>query len=132
MSATIVTCSFPAGEVIHPAGRLYTLVAVTVRRTYLILQAILVTAFVSLYPYLATMEMCHSSECPYAAQSSTQSPMGSAGIGGLCLGAVLAVSSTGVLAFRALHGRRVISNDARPGDIFLSFDPPPPQLSPSR
>jgi hypothetical protein len=104
----------------------------TVRRTYLISLAILVTAFVALYPYLAAMEMCDSGECPYAAQSSAQSPMGSAGIAGLCLSAVLAASSAGVLAFGAFYGRRVIGNDARPVGVFLSFDPPPPRLSLSR
>ncbi len=112
-----------------PARRLYNLVTLMMRRTHPILLAILVTAFVSLYPYLGTMEMCHSDECPYAVQSSTQSPISSAGITGLCLGAVLAVSSAGVLAFGSRYGRRIISDDARPGDIFLSLDPPPPQLS---
>lgn len=121
-----------ASEVSRSSERLYTPVAMTARRTYLISLAILVTAFVALYPYLGAMEMCDSGECPYAAQSSAQSPMGSAGIAGLCLGAVLAVSFAGVLAFGAFYGRRSISNDARSVGIFLSFDPPPPKLSLSR
>ena len=119
-------------EVSRSSERLYTLAAVAVRRTYLISLAIFVTAFVALYPYLGAMEMCDSGECPYAAQSSVQSPMGSSGIAGLCLGAVLAVSSAGVLAFGAFYGLRTISNDARPTGVFLSFDPPPPQLYLSR
>ncbi len=112
-----------------PAGRLYTPVVVSMRRTYLILLAILVALFVSLYPYLGTMEMCHSGECPYAAQTSTQSSMGSAGLAGLCLlGAVLAVFSAGTLAFAMLRGRR-LDEGSRPAQFFLSPDPPPPQFS---
>ena len=121
-----------AGEVSRSSGRLYTPDVMILRRTYLISLAIFVAAFVALYPYLGAMEMCDSGECPYAAQSSVQSPTGSAGIAGLCLGAVLAVSSTGILAFGAFYGRRSISNDARPAGIFLSFDPPPPKLYLSR
>ncbi len=112
-----------------PAGRLYTPVAVSMRRTYLLSLAILVTFFVALYPYLGAMEMCHSGECPYAAQTSTQSSTGSAGLAGLCLlGAVLAVSSAGTLAFAMLRGRR-LDEGSRPAQFFLSPDPPPPQFS---
>lgn len=121
-----------AGEISRSSERLYTPFAVGVRQTYLISLAIFVTAFVALYPYLGAMEICDSGECPYAAQSSVQSPTGSAGIAGLCLGAVLAVSSAGALAFGAFYGRRSIGNDARPLGVFLSFDPPPPKLSLSR
>ena len=101
------------------------------RRTYLFSLAILVTLLVSLYPYLGAMEMCPPGECPYAAQTSTQSSTGSAGLAGLCLGAVLAASSAGVLAFVALRGPRFVDNDTPPGDVFLSFEPPPPRFSPS-
>ncbi len=102
------------------------------RRTYLLSLAILVTLFVSLYPYLGEMEMCLSGECPYAAQTSTQSSMGSAGLAGLCLGAVLAASSAGVLAFATLRGRRLLDERSRPAQFYLAPDLPPPQLSPSR
>jgi hypothetical protein len=109
-----------------PAGRLYTLAALTVRRTYLLAFGILVTAFVSLYPYLGAMEMCHFGECPYAAQSSTQSSTTSTG---LCLSAVLAATPAGILAFAMLRGRRLFDERSRPAQFFLSPDPPPPQFS---
>lgn len=101
-------------------------------RIYLISLAFFVTAFVALYPYLGAMEMCDSGECPYGAQFSAQSSTASTSIAGLCLGAVLAVSYAGILAFGAFHGRRSISDDARPAGVFLSLDPPPPKLSLSR
>lgn len=112
-----------------PAGGLYTLAALTVRRTHLLALAVLVTAFVSLYPYLGAMEMCHFGECPYAAQSSTQSSTTSTGLAGLCLSAVLAASSAGILAFAMLRGRRLFDERSRPAQFFLSPDPPPPQFS---
>jgi len=118
-----------ASEVSLPAGRLYTPVALTVRRTYLILLAILVSAFVSLYPYLGAMEMCHSGECPYAAQSSIQSSGAFTSLAGLCLGAVLAVSSTGILGLATLRGRRLFDERSRPTQFYLSPDPHPPQFS---
>ena len=105
------------------------MVAVTVRRTYLLPLAILVILFVSLYPYLGTMEMCHSDECPYATHTSTQSSGSSAGLAGLCVGAVLAASSAGLLGLAAIRGRRLSDERSRPAQFFLSPDPPPPQLS---
>ena len=98
------------------------------RRTYLLSLTILVTAFVTLYPYLGAMEMCHSGECPYATQSSTQSSTAFTGLAGLCLSAVLAVSS-GILAFAMLRERRLLDERSRPAQFFLSPDPPPPQFS---
>ncbi len=126
------TSDLPAGRArllaASPAGRLYTPGAVSMRRTYLILLAILVTLFVALYPYLGAMKMCYSDECPYAAQTSTQSSVGSAGFAGLCLlGVVLAVSSVGILAFAMLRGTR-LDEGSRPARFFLSPDPPPPQF----
>jgi hypothetical protein len=109
--------------------RLYTRIAVSVRRTYLLSLAILVTLFVSLYPYLGEMEMCLSDECPYATQSSAQSSSTSTALAGLCLGAVLAVSSAVVFAFASLRGRRLLDERSRPAQFYLAPDPPPPQLS---
>ena len=98
------------------------------RRTHLILLAMLVALFMSLYPYLGAMKMCYSDKCPYAAQTSTQSSMGSTGFAGLCLlGAVLAVSSAGTLAFPMLRGRR-LDESSRPTRFFLSPDPPLPSF----
>ncbi|MDP9412234.1 MAG: hypothetical protein M3R38_27930 [Actinomycetota bacterium] len=104
----------------------------SLRHTYLVALAVLVAAFVSLYPYLGAMDMCHSGECPYATQSSAQSSATSAGVAGLCLGAVLAVSPAGILAFAMLRGRRLSDERSRPAQFFLSPDPPPPQFSLSR
>jgi hypothetical protein len=107
---------------------LYILAALTVWRTHLLAFGILVTAFVSLYPYLRAMEMCHFGECPYAAQSSTQSSTAFTGLAGLCLSAVLAASFAGVLTFAMLRGRRLFDEYSRPVQFFLSPDPPPPQF----
>jgi len=103
--------------------------AVSVRHTHLFALAVLVAAFVALYPYLGAMGMCHSGECPYATQSSAQSSATSAGVAGLCLGAVLAVSPAGILAFAMLRGRRLSDERSRPAQFFLSPEPPPPQFS---
>lgn len=105
--------------------------ALTLRRTYLVAFAVLVTVFVAFYPYLGAMGHCgdHGEECPYAAQSSHTT---SAGFMATCLSAALAVSSVAVLALSILYRRRVIGNDTRPVGVFLSLDPPPPRLSLSR
>lgn len=110
---------------------MYTPIAVTVRRTHLLSLAILVTLFVSLYPYLGEMEMCLSGECPYATQSSTQSSTALSGLAGLCLGAVLAASAGIVSASAKLFGRRLFDERSRPAQFYLAPDPPPPQLAPS-
>lgn len=101
--------------------------AVTVRRTYLLSLAVLMTFFVALYPYLGGM--CHSGECPYAAQTSAQSSGSSTGLAGLCLGAVLAASSAGLLGFATIRGLRRFDERSRPARFYLSPDPPPPQFS---
>ncbi len=105
--------------------------ALTLRRTYLVAFAVLVTVFVALYPYLGPMGDCgdQGEECPYAMQSSHTT---SAGFMATCLSAVLAISSVAVLALGTLYRRCVISNDVRPMGVFLSLDPPPPRLSLSR
>jgi len=110
----------------RPGGRLYTVVAVTVRRTYLLSLAVLVTLFVALYPYLGDMGMCDSAECPYATQSSSHTS--SSGLASVCVGAVLSAFPA-LLAFATLRGRRLSDARSRPAQFFLSPDPPPPQLS---
>ncbi len=97
-----------------------------VRRTFLVVIAVLVAAFVALYPYLAGMDMCEVGECPYAAQASYE---GSGGLAATCLSAVL-VSSAAVLASAASRGRRFFVAVSRPAEPYLSPDPPPPRLSP--
>jgi len=103
-------------------------------RKYLIVLAVLMAALVALYPYLVLAGQCeHVSECPYVAQSSSESShAGSASLVAMCLSAVLAASFVGMLALAAFYGRRIIDPDRRPADVFLSLDPPPPKLSLSR
>ena len=113
----------------RPGGRLYTGVSVTVRRTYLLSLAVLVTLFVALYPYLGAMEMCHPGECPYATQTSTQSSGSSNGLVGLCLSAVLAASFAGFFGLTTIRGRRRFDECSRPARFYLSPDPPPPRSS---
>ena len=110
-------------------GRLYTAAAVTVRRTYLLSLAVLVTLFVALYPYLGATQMCHPGECPYATQTSTQSSGSSNGLAGLCLGAVLAASFAGLFGLTTIRGRRRFDECLRPAQFYLSPDPPPPRFS---
>jgi hypothetical protein len=98
-------------------------VALTLRSTYLFALAVLVAAFVALYPYLGAMEMCDSAECPMAVHSA------SIGFSITCLIAVVAASSAPLLAFAASRGRCVVTSDTRPTEFYLSPDPPPPRLS---
>jgi len=118
-----------ASEDSRPRGRLYTVLAVTVRRTYLLSLAVLVTLFVALYPYLGATEMCHPGECPYATQTSTQSSGSSNGLAGLCLSAVLAASFAGFFGLTTVCGRRRFEECSRPARFYLSPDPPPPRFS---
>ncbi len=113
----------------RPGRSLYTVVAVTVRRTYLLSLAVLVTLFVVLYPYLGAMKMCHPGECPYATQTSTQSSGSSNGLVGLCLSAVLAASFAGFFGLKTIRGRRRFDECSRPARFYLSPDPPPPRFS---
>ncbi len=103
-------------------------------RAYLVALAVLMAALVVLYSYLVLAGQCeHVSECPYVAQSSSESShAGSASLVAMCLSAMLAASSVGMLALAAFYGRRIIDPDRRPADVFLSLDPPPPRFSPSR
>jgi hypothetical protein len=99
-------------------------VGMTLRHTYLFVLAVLVAAFVALYPLLGNMEMCDFGECPYAAQSS--SPTSSAGPTSVCVSAVLSAVPA-VLAFALFRGRRLPAADLRPTELYLSPDPPPPR-----
>ncbi len=99
----------------------YTLVVLTVRRTYLLALALLVAAFVALYPYLDSMEMCDSGECPMA----THSAAGFSAVGCLIV-AVVASAPTMVRALSALRMSGAAS-EQRPLQVFSSPDPPPPR-----
>jgi hypothetical protein len=98
--------------------------AVTLRHTYLFALAVLVVAFVALYPYLGSMGMCDFGECPYAAQSSSHTS--SAGLASVCVSAVLSALPA-VLAFGLSRGRRLPAADSRPTELYLSPDRPPPR-----
>jgi hypothetical protein len=97
--------------------------ALTVRRTYLVAFALVVAAFVALYPYFGAMDMCDSGECPYAMQTS---PTASAGLASACVSAVLSALPA-LLAFTLFRGRRLPAVDERPTQLYLSPDPPPPR-----
>ena len=103
---------------------LYTLGALTMRSTYMIPLAVLVAAFVALYPYLTGMSSCGPGECPYAVQPS----QGAAGIVA-CVVAVLAVSSAVGFASAIFRGYRLPATDRCPTQLYLSPDSPPPQFS---
>lgn len=94
------------------------------RHTYLFALAVLVAAFVALYPYLGTMEMCVFGECPYAMQSSSHTS--SAGVA-TCLTTVLATATVAGFAFAMLRGRRVLAEDRYPTQLYFTPDPPPPR-----
>jgi hypothetical protein len=98
--------------------------AVSLRPTYLFTLAVLVAAFVALYPYLGNMGMCEVGECPYAAQSSSHTS--SAGLASVCVSAVLSAFPA-VLAFALFRRRRLAAADSRPAELYLSPDPPPPR-----
>jgi hypothetical protein len=103
-----------------------------VRRTRLVALAVLVAAFVALYPYLGGMGPCYGGECPYATHSTAG---GSAvGFAAGCLGAVVAASVVVLLGFAASRMRRADQAGSRPAQLYLSPDPPPrvPAALPSR
>jgi hypothetical protein len=90
------------------------------RRIPLLALAVLLAAFVALYPYLGSMGMCDSGECPYVAHSA------SGGLSTACMVvAVLAV----VPALRVAAGSRSYGTAAklRPLQVNSSPDPPPPR-----
>ncbi len=96
----------------------------TLRHTYLFALAVLVAAFVALYPYLGNMGMCDSGECPYAAHSSSHTS--SAGLASVCVSAVLSAVPA-MLSFALFRGRRLPAAYSRPTELYLSPDPPPPR-----
>jgi hypothetical protein len=100
----------------------------TRRTSLLVLLAILVAAFVALYPYLSAMDMCDSGECPYAVQSSHTA---STGLASVCASAVLSTLPA-LLAFTLFQGRRLPTADKRPTQLYISPDPPPPRSFLSR
>jgi hypothetical protein len=92
------------------------------RRTLLIALAVLVAAFVALYPYLGSMEMCDSGECPYVAHSA------SGGFSTACM-AVAVLAVVAVLRVAAAFRSSGAAAELRPLQIHSSPDPPPPRPS---
>ncbi len=103
---------------------LYNAPTLNLHRAHLIVLAVLVAAFVALYPSLGAAEMCDAGECPYAMHSSNTA---SAGFSALCLVAVLSAIPA-VLAHIAFRGRRSIIADPQPTQLYSSPDPPPPRF----
>ncbi len=96
-------------------------------RTYMIAFAVIVTAFVALYPYLSSMGSCETGKCPYAVQSSQGA---SVGFAAACATAILAASFTAAaFASFPFRERCITPVDAQPSQLYLSPDPPPPRLS---
>lgn len=91
----------------------------TISRTYVIALAILVTAFVALYPYLGAKDMCDSGKCPMMTQSA------SGVVSTACLVVVLAAAPVMLAVLRSrLRGA---ASEPRPLQVFSSPDPPPPR-----
>ncbi len=92
---------------------LYTLVALTtVRCTCIAAFAVIVAAFVALYPYLTGMGSCEMGECPYVVQSSHGASVGFAAAA--CVTAVLASSFTAAFVSFVFRGRRISPVAAQP------------------
>jgi hypothetical protein len=104
---------------------LYNLAMVNPGRTTLIVLAFLVAAFVALYPYLGSMGMCDSGECPQIVHSA------SGGFSTVCLLAAVLVVVPVLRAVTAL-GWRSATSELRPIQVFSSPDPPPPRSFLSR
>jgi hypothetical protein len=96
-----------------------------IRRTLLITFAVLVAAFVALYPYLDSVGMCHSGECPQVVHSA------SSGFSTACM-IVAVLAGMSVLPVVAVFGLRGVASELRPLQVFSSPDPPPPRLPQSR
>jgi hypothetical protein len=104
---------------------LYNLAVVNPGRTTLIILALVVAAFVALYPYLGSMGMCDSGECPQIVHSAS---------GGFSTACLIAAVLVVVPVLRAVtgFGWRSATSELRPIQVFSSLDPPPPRLLPSR
>jgi hypothetical protein len=97
---------------------------------HLVALVVLVTAFVALHPYLDKAGLCGFGGCPEASQQSSHAAHTS--FSTTCLVAVLAASGARALAFTPFFGRCRATDYPRPTEVYLSPDPPPPRVSPSR
>jgi hypothetical protein len=99
---------------------LYNIAALSSRRTTLVVLAFLVAAFVALYPYLGSMGMCDSGECPQIVHSAS---------GGFSTACLIAAALVVVPVLRAVGalGWRSATSELRPIQVFSCPDPPPPR-----
>lgn len=97
----------------------------SLRQKVLVGLAVLVMAFVALYPYLESMDMCGSMACPYAMQSSHSD---SGGTMAACAGYGIAASWAALLTLTALRRFRLVRADSRPDQLYLSPESPPPRF----
>jgi hypothetical protein len=91
-------------------------------RTTLVVVAFVVAVFVALYPYLGSVGMCDSGECPLMVHSAS---------GGLSTPCLIAAVFVLVPVLRAVSafGWRSATSGLRPSQVFSSPDPPPPRPS---
>lgn len=90
-----------------------------------ILPAVLLAAFVMLYPLLD----CGAQGCPEISQASHATH---AGLSTACLAVVLAGSGAAAPVLLPFLGRRRIANPLRPVETYLSPEAPPPRVLLSR
>lgn len=94
------------------------------RRTTLLVLAILVAAFVTLYPQLDSAGMCDSGECPQIANSV------SSGFSGACCPALASLAAAPVVGAAAagfrLRGTILVQSLSQ---LYFSPESPPPRLS---
>lgn len=100
-------------------------------RAYLVIFAILASAFLTLHPYLDEAGLCGAGGCPEASQSSSHTAH-STSFTTACLAAVLAASGAAALAFAPFFVSLRAADHRRPVEAYLSLDTPPPQVSPNR
>jgi hypothetical protein len=103
--------------------------SLNLHRAHLVVIMVLVAVFVALHPYLDEAGLCGLGGCPDASQVSHTAHTSFSTI---CLVAVLAASATGALAFASFFDRRRADDSPWPTEAYLSPDPPPPRVSPSR
>ncbi len=95
------------------------------RRTCLVLLAVLVAVFVSLYPSLGVAhDSCGTGECQQAAHVST---MASACLGAICAAAVL--SAPYAVSILGVFSKRRTLSEPRPNEAYLPPDTQPPRPS---
>ncbi len=87
--------------------------------------AVLVAAFVALYPLLD----CGPGGCPEVSQASHAAH---AGLSTACLAALLAGSSAAAPIFLSFLGQHGVTNSRRPIETYLSPEAPPPRVLPGR